>query len=289
MKILAKQRLLARQLPEDLKIALSSSDIRHLAELGIDLNYTPFEEVPKNKALRLLKSYYDDLGYKSGVLVCIHPNHTYKYTATIIHNGPKKVETNGFTYTVSRAIEAASKIYFFKPAQKDKSLIEKRRNRESYRYYNYDKKRVNLDNLDNIDDYDKSGYKKKDLNFLRESIKDVASSRAKHIRTTAVTMICANLIYALEALAKANGSNNVSQRLSVLGKALTEADSTLQKTFKALGYRGKASDILNQLEDIINQSNPSFELSNFLYKLDNKKFEQELKKQIGNSISKAFQ
>lgn len=289
MKILAKQRLLARQLPEDLKKAMRSSDIKYLTQLGIDFNSTPFEEVSKSKALRLLKTYYDKLGYKSGALVCICPDYARKYIAVIIHYGSGKVKTNIDYYSVSRAIEEAIKIYFFKPAQQDKSLLEKLRNRESYRYYNYDKKRVNLDNLDNIDGYDKSGYKKKDLNYLRESIKDAASSRAKHICTTAVTMICANLIYALEALSKANGGNNVSQRLSVLGKALIEADSTLQKTFKALGYRGKASDILNQLENIANQSNASFELSSFLYKLDTKKFEQEFKKQIGNSISKAFQ
>lgn len=288
MKILAKERLLARQLPEELKKGIDSYAIKRLAQLGIDFNSTPFEEVPKSKALRLLKSYYDELGYNSGALVCICPDYARKYIAVIIHYGSGKVKTNIDYYSVSRAINDAIKIYFFKPAQQDKSLIEKLKNRESYYNYNYNKGRINLDGLDSIDNYDKSGYRKNDLDELRKSIKYAASFRAKRILSSALTIFSSNIVYALDALVKANGGNNVSQRLSVLGKALIEADNILQKTFKALGYRSKASDILNQLENIVNQSNPSFELSSFLYKLDTKKFEQEFKKQIGNSISKAF-
>ena len=288
MKILAKERLLARQLPEELKKGIDSYAIKRLAQLGIDFNSAPFEEVPKSKALRLLKNYYDELGYKTGALVCICPDYKRKYDAVVIYNGSRKVETNNGIYTASGAINDAIKIYFFKPAQQDKSLIEKLKNRESYYHYNYNKGRVNLDSLDSIDNYDKSGYRKNDLDELRKSIKYAASFRAKHILSSTLTIFSSNLVYALDALVKANGGNNVSQRLSILGKSLTEADSILQKTFKALGYRSKESDILNQLENIVNQSNPSFELSSFLYKLDTKKFEQELKKQIGNSISKAF-
>lgn len=291
MKILAKQRLMARQLPEDLKKTVDSATIRHLAQLGIDFNSVPFEEVPKNKALRLLKNYYDKLGYKSGALVCICPDYARKYQIVVIHNGPRKVETNIGYYTASGAVEKAIKIYFFKPTQKDKALSEKLYTRELNRLSNRNKNRVDLNNLkswDSIDNYDKSGYKKNDLEKLRRSIKDAASSRAKHILSNTLSIIYSSLVYALGVLTKENNSHNVSQRLNLLGKSLTETDNILQKTFKALGYRGKANNILDQLENIDNQSTESFELSSFLYKLDTERFEQEFKKQLENITSKAL-
>lgn len=181
MKILAKQRLAARQLPAELMKSTNSYEKTQIARrfkwLGIDLNTAQYKEVSKQQAIEAIKKK------PYSAILCVYRN-TFKHyslgkednheefgiIAQDIDLDNNRIEDIYVDYStdkqrvkVKRLLDISTKLYLFSSNRQTAErlgLLQKTRNENEK--YTFD--RASQFEIDNIRDmYDKSGYKKRHL------------------------------------------------------------------------------------------------------------------------------
>lgn len=301
MKILAKERLLARQLPPEL-FELKGNDSKYtIAQyfkyLGIDLNTSPYEQVSSSSALKIIKS-----SNALGALLCLQKdNYSKKYNYVLI-TAHKDFDTNRVKVHVDRAsyrvqdsikniINDSTIIYFFKGNQKTKDALDQLDQTRRENSIPQSQRRLGRDNTPrpyyiNKNEYDKSGYEKRNLQVdLAEKRSDKAVEKA----VKCVQGICKiNKEEATKYLdlltVKADRWWHYDSNMSRLADTLNSIDKYLKVTCKVLGFNGYISFYI--LADLSRDTSGREDIINFVYSLDVSAFLRVYRKLISDELSK---
>lgn len=302
MKILAKERLLARQLPPELDQLAYKSGRKSITDymkwLGIDLNSTPYEEVSNKDAKKIIKQTN-----RLGCLLCFFRKYArddYEYALLTAY---KDADTNRTKILLDRSslgrnpgsissiIDSAKKIYFFKGNEQTRKRLEDLRQERRENRIPESQRRIGRDNtprpyFNSEDDYDKSGYEKRNLQV------DLAEKRLDKATEKVVKCIQGICKINKEEAAKYLDLLTVKtdrwwwfeSNMNRLSNTLSSIDKYLKATCKALGFTGYIS--MFSLTELSRDTAGREDIINFVYNLDVSAFLRVYRKLISDELSK---
>ena len=300
MKILAQQRLLARQLPPEL-FELKGNDSKYIIAqyfkyLGIDLNTSPYEQVSSSSALKIIKS-----SNALGALICLQKdNYSKKYNYVLI-TAHKDLDTNRVKVHIDRAsyhvrdsikniINDSDIIYFFKGNQKTKDTLMQLDQERRENSIPQSQRRLGRDNTPrpyyiNKDEYDKSGYEKRNLQVdLAEKRLDKAIEKAVKCVQGVCKINKEEATKYLDLLtAKTDRWWHYDSNISRLASTLNNFDAYIRDVCKTLGFNGYISFYL--LADLSRDTSGQEDIINFVYSLDVSAFLRVYRKLISDELS----
>lgn len=304
MKILAKERLLARQLPPELdQLAYKSarkSITDYMKYLGIDLNNTPYEEVSNKDAKKIIKQTN-----RLGCLLCFFRKYVrddYEYALLTAY---KDADTNRTKISldltslgrnpgsISSIIDNAKKIYFFKGNEQTRKRLEELRQERRENKVSDFEKRFSEDERGLFTKYDKSGYLQRNPKArLAVQRLDKAAEKSKKCLENIISITVEEVSNYLNTFAKQPNKwydyNTVSYRI---GDAVRNIDSTFEDACKNIG--GPYAAKYHQLyalgkEDRNNIDNLDLEAAfvNFMYSVDISRLLQEYRSLVVNRLKR---